>query len=59
MSRATIVVLYEPDDGSACYYRTWRGVSNVQTFKRMRRAEAPQCRVSFGRALWQNSYGAH
>lgn len=52
MSRATIVVLYEPGDGSACYYKTWRGVANLQTFKRMRRAEAPDCRVSFGPPLW-------
>jgi len=52
MSRATIVVLYEPTDGSAYYYKTWRGVSNVQTFKRLRRAEAPDCRISFGQPLW-------
>ncbi len=58
---ACVSVLIEKADGTI-EYKTWRG-SNVNRLQAKARtqyaAEFPGCKVSFGRALWTNHYGAH
>lgn len=56
-SKARVSVLIERPDGSI-YYRDWTG-SSVKRIRAAARAKYADCRVSFGRAVWINSYGAH